>query len=153
MRDSSMFYFNISINYCTGCKYSPHPWLALGARIQEAAIGNCGGKIQPYALTDDGPTAEQPQGAPIGRLAFPGLAKRARRGATRARPGIKPTSCPPRNYLRRFAVAPLGKSPTFAESAKMGHPRKNRATSIARAPSRARTRGMGCASELGPKNF
>jgi hypothetical protein len=32
MRDSSMFYFNISINYCTGCKYSPHPWLALGAR-------------------------------------------------------------------------------------------------------------------------
>ena len=32
MRDSSMFYFNISINYCAGCKYSPHPWLALGAR-------------------------------------------------------------------------------------------------------------------------
>jgi hypothetical protein len=26
-----MFYFNISINYCAGCKYSPHPWLALGA--------------------------------------------------------------------------------------------------------------------------
>ena len=26
-----MFYFNISINYCTGCKYGPHPWLALGA--------------------------------------------------------------------------------------------------------------------------
>ena len=56
MRDSSMFYFNISINYCPGCKYSPHPycpgckysphpycpgckysphpWLVLGARIQ-----------------------------------------------------------------------------------------------------------------------
>jgi hypothetical protein len=49
----------------------------------ETAIRNCVGKIQPYALTDDGPTAEQPQGAPIGRLAFPGLAKRARRGATR----------------------------------------------------------------------
>ena len=31
MSDSSMFYFNIAINYCTGCKYSPHPWLALGA--------------------------------------------------------------------------------------------------------------------------
>src|ERR1700692_835190 len=31
MRDSSMFYFNISINYGAGCKYSPHPWLALGA--------------------------------------------------------------------------------------------------------------------------
>ena len=26
-----MFYFNISINYCAGCKYSPHPWLALGS--------------------------------------------------------------------------------------------------------------------------
>src|SRR6202030_4404160 len=48
-----------------------------------------GGKIQPYALTDGRPTAEQPQDAPIGRLAFPGLAKRARRGATRAPPGIK----------------------------------------------------------------
>ena len=55
----------------------------------ETAIRNCVGKSQPYALTDDGPTAEQPQGAPIGRLAFPGLAKRARRGATRAPPGIK----------------------------------------------------------------
>src|ERR1700688_4673911 len=37
MRDSSMFYFNISINYCAGCKYSPHPWLALGAREAEPA--------------------------------------------------------------------------------------------------------------------
>ena len=26
-----MFYFNISINHSTGCKYSPQPWLALGA--------------------------------------------------------------------------------------------------------------------------
>ena len=31
MRDPSMFYFNISINYYAGCKYSPHPWLALEA--------------------------------------------------------------------------------------------------------------------------
>jgi hypothetical protein len=31
MRDSSMFYFNIAINHCAGWKYSPYPWLALGA--------------------------------------------------------------------------------------------------------------------------
>ena len=67
-----MFYFNISINLCTGCK-----------RL-EATIRNCSGKIQPYALTDGRPTAEQPQDAPIGRLAFPGFAKGARRGATRS---------------------------------------------------------------------
>ena len=87
-----------------GLQVQPAPVARVGSVHRlEAAIRNCGGKIQPYALTDGRPTAEQPQDAPIGRLAFPGVAKRARRGATRARPGINPTSCPPRNYLRRFA--------------------------------------------------
>jgi hypothetical protein len=40
MRDSSMFYFNIAINYCAGCKYSPHPWLALAHHGGGAAEGD-----------------------------------------------------------------------------------------------------------------
>jgi hypothetical protein len=66
MRDSSMFYFNISINARIA---------RAASKGLEATIRNCSGKIQPYARTDGRPTAEQPQDAPIGRLAFPGLAK------------------------------------------------------------------------------
>ena len=51
MRDSSMFYFNISINHCAGCKYSPHPWLALGARRN--AFENIGQHDAGQAATDN----------------------------------------------------------------------------------------------------
>src|ERR1700732_4348635 len=45
MRDSSMFYFNIAINYCAGCKYSPHPWLVASVKDGLEAIFE-----QPYCF-------------------------------------------------------------------------------------------------------
>ena len=134
MRDSSMFYFNIAINcpYCTQVT-SPH-------RL-EATIRNCSGKIQPYALTDGRPTAEQPQDAPIGRLAFPGLAKGARRGATRR--AAKDKSLPRSRRVTICAGLQLHRSekaPLLPKAQKWATPEKQCYI------------GLGCASQLGPKN-
>ena len=117
----------------------------------ETAIRNCVGKSQPYALTDDGPTAEQPQGAPIGRLAFPGLAKRARRGAPRG--AAKDKSLPRVRRVTICAALQLHRSekaPLFRRfcSALFGRKRKNGPRPKNSAPS-----GWGARANLAPKTF